>query len=176
MESYSIEPLTAVGWEGVFGFIIIAISMVVLHLLFGRTPAGQGGFFDAPNAFKELFSGPRIWGPAIVFTISVAFTNGFGLAVTKKFVFSFLSLIVEEETDGFFGRDSVSATARSTIDTCRTCSIWIVSLALGWESLKLLQLVGFALLVYGTLYVLSLSKTSSFLILPLSPTVSSMVS
>ena len=53
----------------------------------------------------------------------------------------------------FFGISvtrSVSATSRSTIDTCRTLFIWIVSLALGWESFKWLQLLGFALLVYGT--------------------------
>jgi len=45
---------------------------------------------------------------------------------------------------------TVSATSRSTIDTCRTLFIWIVSLGLGWESFKWLQVVGFILLVYGT--------------------------
>ncbi|GAT21573.1 integral membrane protein [Aspergillus luchuensis] len=53
----------------------------------------------------------------------------------------------------FFGLSvtrTVSATSRSTIDTCRTLFIWLVSLALGWETFKWLQVVGFALLVYGT--------------------------
>ena len=53
----------------------------------------------------------------------------------------------------FFGLSvtrSVSATSRSTIDTCRTLFIWIVSLGLGWESFKWLQVLGFALLVYFT--------------------------
>ena len=53
----------------------------------------------------------------------------------------------------FFGLSvtrSVSATSRSTIDTCRTLFIWIVSLGLGWETFKWLQILGFALLVYGT--------------------------
>ena len=54
--------------------------------------------------------------------------NYFGLAVTR----------------------SVSATSRSTIDTCRTLFIWIVSLGLGWETFKWLQIVGFGLLVYST--------------------------
>ena len=44
----------------------------------------------------------------------------------------------------------ISATSRSTIDTCRTLFIWMVSLGLGWETFKWLQVVGFALLVYGT--------------------------
>lgn len=53
----------------------------------------------------------------------------------------------------FFGLSvtrTVSATSRSTIDTCRTLFIWIVSLGLGWETFKWLQVVGFALLVYFT--------------------------
>lgn len=84
LERHRVEPLVAVGWEGFCGFIIIAAVMPFLHLLIGRTEAGRGGFFDVPNAFHELFSGPRIWGPSIVFAISVAFTNFFGLQVTKK--------------------------------------------------------------------------------------------
>lgn len=53
----------------------------------------------------------------------------------------------------FFGLSvtrTVSATSRSTIDTSRTLFIWIVSLGLGWETFKWLQVAGFALLVYGT--------------------------
>jgi len=57
----------------------------------------------------------------------------------------------------FFGLSvtrHVSATARSLTDTCRTLSIWIISLGLGWEKLlwpvSLLQVLGFSLLVYGT--------------------------
>ncbi|TDZ66176.1 Solute carrier family 35 member F6 [Colletotrichum sidae] len=60
--------------------------------------------------------------------ISIGGFNFFGLSVTR----------------------SVSATSRSTIDTCRTLFIWIVSLGLHWETFKWLQVVGFALLVYFT--------------------------
>ena len=60
--------------------------------------------------------------------VSIGGFNFFGLSVTR----------------------SVSATARSTIDTCRTLFIWIVSLGLGWETFKWLQILGFAFLVYGT--------------------------
>src|SRR5271167_3960945 len=68
----------------------------------------------------------------------------------------FLALsIVANDCSGFnfFGLSvtrTVSATSRSTIDTCRTLFIWIVSLALNWETFKWLQVVGFVLLVYGT--------------------------
>lgn len=61
-------------------------------------------------------------------TYSLRGFNYFGLSVTR----------------------TVSATSRSTIDTCRTLFIWLVSLGLGWESFKWLQVAGFAMLVYGT--------------------------
>lgn len=34
---------------------------------------------------------------------------------------------------------------------CRTALIWLCSLYLGWETFKPLQIVGFALTVYGTM-------------------------
>lgn len=34
---------------------------------------------------------------------------------------------------------------------CRTVLIWLFSLTLGWETFKPLQVVGFALTVYGTM-------------------------
>lgn len=68
-------------------------------------------------------------------------------------LFSLFFLTVFPSGFNFFGLSvtrTVSATSRSTIDTCRTLFIWLVSLGLGWESFKWLQVVGFALLVYGT--------------------------
>ena len=46
---------------------------------------------------------------------------------------------------------NASAVARSTIDTSRTILVWAISLALGWEGFIWLQLVGFVLLVPGTM-------------------------
>lgn len=68
--------------------------------------------------------------------------NGFCFWLTKRHRgFNFFGLSVTR---------SVSATSRSTIDTCRTLFIWVVSLGLGWESFKWLQILGFAILVYAT--------------------------
>lgn len=64
-----------------------------------------------------------------------------------------LTLFVLYSGFNFFGLSvtrTVSATSRSTIDTCRTLFIWVVSLGLRWESFKWLQILGFALLVYST--------------------------
>ncbi|TPX35627.1 hypothetical protein SeMB42_g04099 [Synchytrium endobioticum] len=57
--------------------------------------------------------------------------------------------------EGIFGLLSLAimvpiVTSRSTIDTCRTLFIWMISLALGWENFKSLQVAGFLVLLYGT--------------------------
>ena len=128
LERYAIEPLKMVGWEGIFGFTVTVVGMAILHVLIGSTPAGQNGYFDAREGFRQFVQVPGIFVSSVLIMISIGGFNFFGLSVTR----------------------TVSATSRSTIDTCRTLFIWIVSLGLGWESFKWLQIVGFAALVYGT--------------------------
>ncbi|KAL8898129.1 MAG: hypothetical protein Q9207_006861 [Kuettlingeria erythrocarpa] len=128
LENYALEPLKVVGWEGVFGFSVTLVGMIILHLAVGRTDAGRYGYFDMREGWREITEYRAIAVTSILIMISIGGFNFFGLSITR----------------------SVSATARSIIDTCRTLFIWIVSLGLGWETFKWLQIVGFALLVYGT--------------------------
>ncbi|KAH7047449.1 integral membrane protein-like protein [Macrophomina phaseolina] len=128
MENYELEPLKVVGWEGIFGFLVTVIVMIVMHFAVGTTRAGRGGYFDAREGLYEITHFPAIAISSILIMFSIGGFNFFGLSVTR----------------------SVSATARATIDTCRTLFIWVVSLGLGWETFKWLQVAGFALLVYGT--------------------------
>ncbi|KAF2152039.1 hypothetical protein K461DRAFT_279568 [Myriangium duriaei CBS 260.36] len=128
MEKYAMDPIKVVGWEGTFGFLVTLIAMGILHAVVGRTEAGQGGYFDARQGFYEMFHHRAIAVTSVLIMISIGGFNFFGLSVTR----------------------TLSATARSTIDTCRTLFIWLVSLGLGWETFKWLQVPGFALLVYGT--------------------------
>lgn len=128
LEQYALEPLKVVGWEGLFGFIVTVIGMIILHLVVGRTEQGRNGYFDAEEGWQEMAHNKAIAVSSVLIMISIGGFNFFGLSVTR----------------------TVSATARSTIDTCRTLFIWIVSLGLGWETFKWLQILGFALLVYGT--------------------------
>ncbi|KAH0537804.1 hypothetical protein FGG08_005486 [Glutinoglossum americanum] len=128
LENYALEPLKVVGWEGVFGFLVTLLGMFVLHLSIGRTERGRNGYFDAVEGWREMSQYRSIAVSSVLIMISIGGFNFFGLSVTR----------------------TVSATSRSTIDTCRTLFIWIVSLGLGWETFKWLQVVGFILLVYGT--------------------------
>ncbi|KAI4866911.1 hypothetical protein F4820DRAFT_415410 [Hypoxylon rubiginosum] len=128
LERSSIEPIEVVGWEGLFGLAFTLIGMLVLHLVVGRTDAGRYGMFDMVEGFREMMEYRAVGITSIFIMISIGGFNFFGLSVTR----------------------SVSSTARSTIDSCRTLFIWMVSLGLGWETFKWLQVAGFALLVYFT--------------------------
>ncbi|KAK3944601.1 hypothetical protein QBC46DRAFT_373813 [Diplogelasinospora grovesii] len=128
LERSSIEPIRVVGWEGLFGFSVTLLGMIILHLAIGRTEAGRYGPFDMVEGWRQFWEYRAVFISSILIMISIGGFNFFGLSVTR----------------------SVSATSRSTIDTCRTLFIWIVSLGLGWETFKWLQVVGFALLVYFT--------------------------
>ncbi|KAK0722827.1 hypothetical protein B0T26DRAFT_236071 [Lasiosphaeria miniovina] len=128
LERSAIEPIRVVGWEGLFGFSVTLLGMIVLHLAIGRTPAGHKGIFDMVEGWRQFWTYRPIFVSSVLIMISIGGFNFFGLSVTR----------------------SVSATSRSTIDTCRTLFIWIVSLGLGWETFKWLQVAGFVLLVYFT--------------------------
>ncbi|KAJ6785880.1 hypothetical protein PWT90_05455 [Aphanocladium album] len=128
LENSPIEPIKVVGWEGLFGFLVTVGGMVVMHLIVGRTEAGRYGAFDMVEGWRQMTENNAVWLTSILIMISIGGFNFFGLSVTR----------------------SVSATSRSTIDTCRTLFIWVVSLGLGWESFKWLQILGFAILVYAT--------------------------
>ncbi|KAK4137810.1 hypothetical protein BT67DRAFT_122237 [Trichocladium antarcticum] len=128
LERSAIEPIRVVGWEGLFGFSVTLLGMVVLHLAVGRTDAGRYGPFDMVEGWRQFWEHKPVFVSSLLIMVSIGGFNFFGLSVTR----------------------SVSATSRSTIDTCRTLFIWIVSLGLGWETFKWLQVVGFVLLVYFT--------------------------
>ncbi|CAJ2506898.1 Uu.00g080840.m01.CDS01 [Anthostomella pinea] len=128
LERSSIEPLEVVGWEGLFGLAVTLIGMLVLHFAVGSTEAGRYGVFDMVEGLRQMTQYKPVLISSFLIMISIGGFNFFGLSVTR----------------------SVSATSRSTIDTCRTLFIWIVSLGLGWETFKWLQVAGFVLLVYFT--------------------------
>ncbi|KAI0646875.1 hypothetical protein C8Q79DRAFT_956777 [Trametes meyenii] len=127
MGRYSVAPLVAVGFEGLFGAVSIVLAMPLLAQYASVSP-----FFDLPRGWHQMIDTPTVLWSGVVIALSISLFNFFGLSVTRH----------------------VSATARSLTDTCRTLSIWIVSLGLGWEVLvwpiSLLQVAGFGLLVYGT--------------------------
>ncbi|KAB8349406.1 hypothetical protein FH972_023433 [Carpinus fangiana] len=129
MADYAITPLHLVCWEGTFGLVIIIFGQIVAQKLYGNTKAGSDNIFDARAGWEEIIHNPQLWISGLFVVMLTGFYNCFALGLTK----------------------SLNATSRSTVDTSRTLIIWIASLALGWESFKMLQLCGFIVMAYGTL-------------------------
>lgn len=126
MTRWSVAPLVAVGFEGLFGALTIVMLMPFMAQ---QSVSSRSPFFDLTRGWYQMINTPSVLWSGVAIAFSISLFNYFGLSVTRH----------------------VSATARSLTDTCRTLSIWLVSLALGWEQLlfpvSLLQVLGFSLLV-----------------------------
>ncbi|KAI0080569.1 hypothetical protein K474DRAFT_1589476 [Panus rudis PR-1116 ss-1] len=147
MARYTVSPDIAVGFEGLFGFltILVALPFISISPLADPKSSTYSPFFDLPRGWAQMIYTPTVLYSGIAIAISISLFNWFGLSVTRR----------------------LSATARSLTDTCRTLSIWLVSLGLGWEKIvfpiSFLQVVGFGLLVYGTFLFNGLVNAPSFL-------------
>merc|ERR1719191_775152 len=87
------------------------------------------GMEDSPAAFYQMSHSTPLLVACIASIFSIAFFNVSGVTVTQK----------------------ASATARATIDCCRTIVIWAIEMMLGWNGFNILQMCGFLVLAFGTL-------------------------
>lgn len=71
LEKYAMEPLKVVGWEGLFGFLVTVVGMVVMHFAVGRTEAGKHGYFDMVEGFYQMTHYRSIGISSILIMISI---------------------------------------------------------------------------------------------------------
>lgn len=132
LSRYEFTPLRLVYTEGFFGVVILVAALVVLNFIVGsiQSPAK---FADSPfnlhESLLQTFSLRQVLISSLFIMVCISMFNFCGISLTHQ----------------------LSATARSTIDSCRTLLVWIIAIVLGWESFLLLQCIGFATLVFGTL-------------------------
>lgn len=124
---FDAPPMLAIGLEGVFGVVTLAVLMPIFQATLTDT-TGAPTFFDVAFAFSRFLDTPSITISSLGCILSISFFNFFGLSITKV----------------------MSATSRSTIDAMRTLLVWAFSLAFKWESFIWLQAIGFPVLVFGT--------------------------
>ncbi|VVC26387.1 Chloroquine-resistance transporter-like,Nucleotide-sugar transporter-related [Cinara cedri] len=126
-----IPPLQAVGWEGVFGFLMMGSLLVPFYYIKVGSPLGDGNsrgvIEDFPEAITQIMNNKLILIALIGNIISIAYFNFSGISVAKE----------------------ISATTRMVLDSVRTFFIWTFSLAIGWQGFHPLQPVGFLLLLIG---------------------------
>lgn len=71
LERSAIEPLRVVGWEGIFGLSGTLIGMIVLHLAIGRTEAGQYGYFDMVEGWRQMTEHPQVLISSLLIMVSI---------------------------------------------------------------------------------------------------------
>jgi len=149
MKGYHCHPLKAVGWEGIWGALLYIILLVIFQFVPCDAPP-QGGsnlssFICSPNdkgqwtledsifAFRQMGSDPLLLFFVILYVCSIALFNFVGISVAKY----------------------ASSHARAVVDTVRTIVVWGFFLmpfinVCHRESFNWIQLLGFILLVLGT--------------------------
>ncbi|XP_071454976.1 solute carrier family 35 member F6 [Hetaerina americana] len=135
VSKYNVPPLQAVGWEGVFGFLVLSLLQIPFYYIYVGEPFSgnpRGVLEDVIDGFVQLSNNPLLVCAFVGTIISIAFFNFAGISVTKE----------------------ISATTRMVLDSVRTLVIWVVSLALYWQQFHWLQVIGFILLIIG-MYVYS---------------------
>ncbi|GAA5814138.1 hypothetical protein MFLAVUS_007631 [Mucor flavus] len=120
MDRFSLDPVRAMGIEGVFGVILLAGALVITAL-FGQNE------FDISRGVQDLFGSYILWQSALVLAFMVAVFNFFGLAVSS----------------------SIGVPGRSMIDSLRTILTWVIAIHYGWDTFSWLELIGFSVLVFG---------------------------
>jgi hypothetical protein len=77
LEHYAMDPLKVVGWEGIFGFLVTLIGMIVLHLAIGRTESGRNGYFDAREGWRAITSTGTVAVSSLLIMISIGYVHLF---------------------------------------------------------------------------------------------------
>ena len=134
LKKYKVPPLQAVGWEGLFGFVIVCLLLLPMYLVpwhvsFSVVSQTQPRFEDIADAITMIGNNLSILVCSLVVVVSIAVFNFAGLTVTITW----------------------NATTRMVLDNARTVSIWIVSLIFKWEKAQPLQPIGYILLLMGIL-------------------------
>lgn len=127
---HDIPPLQAVGWEGIFGLIIICLLMIPLNFIHATPPFAdnsRGTLEATKDAFIQIGNSGHLLMAIVGIVFSIAFFNFAGISVTKE----------------------MSATTRMILDSIRTIVIWAVSLALRQQKFHYFQIIGFTVLFVG---------------------------
>lgn len=67
MEKYAMEPIKVVGWEGLFGFLVTSVGMVILHFSIGT------GYFNAREGLYQMTHYRAIAVSSVMIMISIGY-------------------------------------------------------------------------------------------------------
>lgn len=116
-----IPPLLTVGWEGIFGFIVLSTVIIPLTItplpefLHGRNPTNT--VENVKDALAQTQNHPLIIVPAILLFTSICFYNFSGISITKE----------------------INSTTRVVLDTARVLIVWVFAICMSWQRFHYLQ-------------------------------------
>ncbi|ELR16647.1 uncharacterized protein ACA1_088940 [Acanthamoeba castellanii str. Neff] len=139
------HALVVVGGEGLWGVLLMAVAVLPICYLI---PGSDGGSYEnAVDGFVMIGNNMTLLGLVLLYWLSIAFYNFTSLSVAK----------------------SLTTVHRTFIDACRTLCVWGIQLVIyyafnhtslgeGWGHYSYIQLIGFVLLISGTLVYNSVVK------------------
>ncbi|XP_041353589.1 solute carrier family 35 member F6-like [Gigantopelta aegis] len=138
LKSRNFNPLQVVGMEGTFGFLTMSLA-VLPAMYFIPGPQVNDSYENSLDALYQIANSSKLLIFCLLYLVSIAFYNYFGLSVTK----------------------SLTAVHRTLIDACRTILVWAADLVTYYafdknfgepfdKSYGLLQVDGFLFLLIGT--------------------------
>jgi len=129
--SMKVAPIGVVAFEGVFGFTILSCLLVAFYFMPGLDGLSNNTdhFEDSLDAFAQISRSTPLLLATLGNVLSIAFFNWFGVSITQ----------------------SLSASHRMVLDSVRTLVVWAFDLAVFGESFLWLQLIGFLVLLAGTI-------------------------
>ena len=71
LENYEMDPIEVVGWEGIFGFSVTFVGMLVMYAVVGSTAAGKHGYFDMKEGLHQMVSNRAVAVSSVLIMISI---------------------------------------------------------------------------------------------------------
>lgn len=136
---YNIDPLRAIGFEGMAGIFYMCIILLLFQLIpcSPYTVDGYGNGFctfkvieDSVFAIDQIFHSWQLSGFAIGYVLDALLIYWSVIAVVK------------------YGSSVISA----TIAGMRIVITWVISVCIGWEAVLWLEILGVVILLFGSLF------------------------
>lgn len=115
----------AVGWEGAFGALIGLALVPLFHSVRGPDGLPVDNLRQAATQLR--------------YSVELQVTTA--VIVVVACVFNYIGISISRHA---------SSAVRAAVNALRTCSVWLISLWIGWEQLCELQIIGFLCVVVGT--------------------------
>ncbi|OMJ96229.1 hypothetical protein SteCoe_189 [Stentor coeruleus] len=131
MNKMFVEPIQAVGVEGLVGLILSVLVLIVLNFI--------------PCENNDFCYGGKVENTMQVVEDIIENTRLLILFISSFFVITVLYWA------GIYTTRYASALARATLDSSRIVVVWVYSIIAGWETVLWVEIIGFAFVVFGTL-------------------------